>query len=111
MSIKIDAERYNTWNTQLLEQATSFANSASKASVFVVSAHRIISDILNHPEEFGLSHSSGSGGSQGSLGGNNVNNDNDSDDEAQEIWEDDIHLSSAAHRVFADRLLKVFDCR
>jgi len=74
----MDAERYNTWNTQLLEQATSFANSASKASVFVVSAHRIISDVLNHPEEFGLSNSSKSGGSQRSLGGNNVSDDDDS---------------------------------
>ncbi|KAF8799736.1 hypothetical protein BYT27DRAFT_7176126 [Phlegmacium glaucopus] len=109
--MNIDAERYNTWNTQLLEQATSFANSASKASVFVVSAHHIISDMLNHPEEFGLSNSSGSGGSQQSLGGDNINDDDDNDDEAQEIWEDDIHLSSAAHRVFADRLLKIFDCR
>ncbi|KAF8817252.1 hypothetical protein BYT27DRAFT_7247480 [Phlegmacium glaucopus] len=73
----IDAERYNTWNTHLLEQATSFANSASMASVFVVSAHRIISDILDHPEEFGLSNSSGSG--------NNLNDDDDNDDEGQ-IW-------------------------
>jgi hypothetical protein len=97
MSINMDAERYNTRNTQLLEQATSFANSASKGSVFVVSARRIISDILNHPEEFGLSNSSGSGGSQGSFGGNNVSGDNDSEDEAQEIWKDVIHLSSAAH--------------
>jgi hypothetical protein len=63
MFINIDAERYNTWNMQLLEQATSFTNSASKASVFVVSAHRVISDILNYPEEFGLSNFSGSGGS------------------------------------------------
>jgi lysophospholipase L1-like esterase len=31
-----------------------------------------------------------------------------SDEEADDMWEDDIHLSSAAHRAFADRLLKVF---
>ncbi|KAF8817286.1 hypothetical protein BYT27DRAFT_7317748 [Phlegmacium glaucopus] len=98
--MNIDAERYDTWNMQLLEQATSFANSASMASVFVVSAHRIISDILDHPEAFGLSNSSGSG--------NNLDDDND---EGQDIWEDYIHLSGAAHQVFADRLLKVFDGR
>jgi hypothetical protein len=85
MLINMDAERYNTWNMQLFEQATSFADSASKASVFVVSAHRIISDIPNYPEEFGLSNSSGSGGSQRLLGGNNVSDANDSNDEAQEI--------------------------
>lgn len=80
-----------------------FADSASKASVFVVSAYRIILDILDHPEEFGLSKFPGDGGSEESF-------DND-DDEAQDVWKDDIHLSTAAHRVFADRLLKVFECR
>jgi hypothetical protein len=75
-------------NMQLLEQTTSFAKSASKASVFVVSAHRIISDIFNHPEELGLSNSSGSGGSPcGVVGRQQVSDHNDSD----------IHLSSAAH--------------
>jgi hypothetical protein len=75
--------------------------------VFVVSAHKIISDMLDHPEEFGLSNFSGSGGSRGSSGGDTDDGD---DDQANEIWEDDIHLSGAAHRVFADRLLKLFDC-
>jgi hypothetical protein len=96
-------ERYDTWNEQLLEQATTFANSATQASVFVVSAHHIVSDILDHPEEFGLVNAAGEGGSEESL-------DHD-DDEAKDIWEDDIHLSSVAHSVFADRLLKVFECR
>jgi lysophospholipase L1-like esterase len=95
--MNIEAERYDTWNEQLLGQAATFAKSASKALVFVVSAHRIISDILDHPEKFGFSNCSRSG--------------DDDDDEAQDVWEDDIHLSSAAHQVFADRLLKVFDCR
>ena len=99
--MNIEAERYDTWSEQLLGQAATFAKSASKASVFVVSAHRIISDILDHPEKFGFSNCSGSG----ELGVD------DDDDEAQDVWEDDIHLSSAVHQVFADRLLKVFDCR
>jgi hypothetical protein len=67
--------------------------------------------MLDHPEEFGLSNFSGSGESQGSSSGDNDNDDDDDDDEAQDIWEDDIHLSGAAHGVFADRLLKLFDCR
>jgi hypothetical protein len=52
--MNIDSERYDTWNEQLLEQATTFADSASNASVFVVSAHRIISDLLDHPKDYGL---------------------------------------------------------
>src|ERR1700721_633721 len=39
--LNIEAERYDTWNEQLLVQAATFAKSASKASVFVVSALRI----------------------------------------------------------------------
>lgn len=98
--MNIDAERYDTWNEQLLEQATAFADSASKASVFVVSAHKIICDILDNPEEFELSNSSGDGGSEESL---------EDSDKAQDVWEDDIHLSSAVHQIFSDRLLKIFD--
>jgi hypothetical protein len=94
-----NAERYDTWNEQLLKHAATFADSATQASVFVVSAHRMISDILDHPENFGLSNPSADGGSEESF----------DDDEAPVIWDDNIHLSSAAHEVFAVRLLKVFD--
>jgi hypothetical protein len=97
MLIGIEAERYDTWNEQLLEQAMPFANSASKASVFVVSAHRIISDILDHPEKFGFSNSSGDRASDELFNG-----------EAQDVWEDDIHLPNAVHQVFTHRLLKTF---
>jgi len=99
MLMNIDAERYDTWNEQLLEQAETFANSASKTSVFVVSAHYIISDILDHPEQFGFSNSSRDEGLEEPF--------DDDDGEARDIWGDDIHLSSAAHRVFARRLLKL----
>lgn len=40
----------------LLEQATVFAKVDSKASVFVVSAHQIISEILDYPGIFGFSN-------------------------------------------------------
>jgi len=96
--MNIDAERYDAWNEQLLEQAETFANSASKASVLVVSAHHIISDILDHPGKFGFSNSSRDEGSEEPF--------DDDDGEARDIWGDEIHLSSAAHRVFASRLLK-----
>jgi hypothetical protein len=90
------AERYYNWNQHVLEQATSFASSATLASIFVVSAHRIISDILDQPEEYNLDNEKE--GSEESFG-----------DESNAIWKDDIHLSSAAHSVFAERILKVFD--
>jgi lysophospholipase L1-like esterase len=105
--MNIDAERYDTWNEQLLEQATAFAKSASKASVFVVSAHQIISDILDHPEKFGLLNSSRDGGPEESLD----SDDDDDQPQLKDVWEDDIHLSRAAHQVFADRLLKIFDAK
>jgi hypothetical protein len=100
--VNLSGESYDTWNEQLLEKATTFANSASKASVYVVSAHHIISDILDHPGAFGLSNRS--------RGRRPARSSNDGD-EAPAIWEDHIHLTSATHRVFADRLLKVFDCK
>jgi hypothetical protein len=98
----IDIDRYNTWNEELLVQAPEFAQSASKASVFVVSAHTIISDILDHPTDFGLSK-----GSEESEGSGDEETDDDDEDSGEEpaktpkIWEDDIHISSATHRVFA----------
>jgi hypothetical protein len=69
------------------------------------SAHRMISDILDHPEKFRLSNSSTDAGSEEFL------DTNDDFDELQDVWEDDIHLSRAVHEVFADRPAKIFDAR
>lgn len=88
----IDAERYETWNFELLQQAETFAKTASKASVFVVSSYSIISEILDHPAKYGLSDPDDA-----------VSDDSDDAAEAA-AWEDNIHLSEAAHQVFADRL-------
>ncbi|KAF8055450.1 hypothetical protein FPV67DRAFT_1542034 [Lyophyllum atratum] len=98
----IDAERYDTWNFQLLQQAETFAETASKASVFVVSSYRIISEILDHPAGYALMDCIEPEESDDAA--------SDTSDEAAEraIWEDDIHLSEAAHQVFADKLWGIF---
>lgn len=105
--MEIDSERYDTWNTELLSHASEFSKSASKASVFLVSAHRIISDILDKPTEFGFS--SDSGGSEESFDDDSDDDENEVQERAPKIWEDDIHISRTTHRLFAERLLKVFD--
>jgi len=145
----LDSEKFDTWNEKLLQQARMFAKVDSKASVFVVSAHKIVSEILNYPNNFGLSNpdeTEPSIASEGSSSGNSDDSttsessgskdlsnsssgeETDSEEsinsfasggpdpeessdfgEIPDIWQDDIHLSSDAHRVFADRLLRVFD--
>lgn len=108
VDLAIDDVRYTTWNEELLSQAKEFADGAAQASVFVASSYKIISDILDDPKAYGLR--------------DDIGDDTDSDDEEEEeqdrdsdqetteeekldaMWEDDIHLSAAAHRAFADRL-------
>ncbi|KAF8154985.1 SGNH hydrolase-type esterase domain-containing protein [Crassisporium funariophilum] len=98
----IDAERYDTWNFELLQQAETFAKTASKASVFVVSSNSIISEILDQPATYGLSDCIEQEDPDDAVS-------DDSDDAAEgAIWEDNIHLSEAAHQVFADRLWGIF---
>ncbi|KAF8068641.1 SGNH hydrolase-type esterase domain-containing protein [Lyophyllum atratum] len=99
----IDAERYDTWNFELLRQAEDFAKTASNASVFVVSSHSIISEILDHPARYGLLDCI----DQEEDADEAVSDDSDDAVEGA-IWEDDIHLSEAAHQVFADRLWGIF---
>ncbi|KAF9457592.1 hypothetical protein BDZ94DRAFT_1227626 [Collybia nuda] len=111
LDMDISAERYDTWNAELLAQATEFSNTASKASVFVVSAHRIISDILDKPVNFGFS--SDSEESEENSSEEPESGDEDEDEsrlqKARKIWEDDIHISRATHQLVGDRLLRIFD--
>ncbi|KAG6816010.1 hypothetical protein H0H93_008691 [Arthromyces matolae] len=106
--IEFDNERCLTWNTELVEQAKAFAESASKASISVVSSHAVISEILDDPERYGLSDSVGKD-DDGIV--DEDNEDDDEDDSGQEphaMWEDELHLSYAGHEKFAERLWHIF---
>jgi hypothetical protein len=100
---------YTTWNadSELLRQAKEFATDASKASIFVVSSYAIISDILDDPETYKLSDCiedevSNPGNEDGDE------ESGDSDDSQKAMWVDDIHLSTAGHRAFANKLWAIF---
>lgn len=97
LMVDIDAEKYTRWNEILFLYAKEFASSTD-ASVCVVSAHRIISEILDNPEEFGLFDS-----------GRQSQKMPSTDDLGEDMWEDHLHLSGAAHIVFGGKLLRVFD--
>ncbi|KAG6847374.1 hypothetical protein H0H93_008565 [Arthromyces matolae] len=107
--IEFDNERCLTWNTELVEQAKAFAESASKASISVVSSHAVISQMLDDPERYGLSDSVEKDVDE------NVDEDDeddeykdDSDQEPKAMWEDELHLSYAGHEKFAERLWHIF---
>lgn len=76
----------------------------------MVSSYHIITDFLDHLEAHGLqdsieeldTDSKSSANDSGSL-------ENDDDPESKKkvpvaMWEDDVHLSKAANKAFADRL-------
>ena len=104
----IDDERYTTWNTELLRQAKYFATAASKASIFVVSSYTIISDILDDPETYGLSDCIEEENSNSENEDGDEDEDNIDDDSPKAMWVDDIHLSTAGHRVLSNRLWTIF---
>ncbi|EAU88978.2 hypothetical protein CC1G_10674 [Coprinopsis cinerea okayama7 len=54
VDVGMDDERYIAWNEAFLSQAKEFAETAANASTYVVSAYRIIGDILDNPEAHGL---------------------------------------------------------
>jgi phospholipase/lecithinase/hemolysin len=101
------------WNDALLSCAKSFAESAPDAAILVFSSRRIITEILDDPQEFGLFNNSGIepplsrsstgysfvdqligriGGSW-SIPSNSNSNIN--------ICEDNLHLSREVHTILA----------
>ncbi|KAK0190521.1 hypothetical protein F5146DRAFT_929368 [Armillaria mellea] len=75
-----------TWSDLLRARPSEFATSTSQATVFVFSSHKLLSDVLGDPLEYDFG-------------------ENHPDDEGGAIWEDDLHLTPAAHMILADRLL------
>ena len=68
-----------------MTRAKSFTSEYKHVSFFLFSSYRVLSSILDNPEEYGFQE----------------------DDVSQEgggIWADDLHLTSEAHAILAERL-------
>lgn len=79
-------ERVKVWNELLLLQAGDFGTNSSEATVLIFSAHQILSEVLENPEDFEFG-------------------EDDPTTEGGAIWEDDLHLASEVHDILAERLV------
>ncbi|RPD74508.1 hypothetical protein L226DRAFT_582184 [Lentinus tigrinus ALCF2SS1-7] len=81
--------RVEVWNESLRTRVAEFAESSSRASVFLYSTHKTLTEVLDDPEEFGYTVE-------------------DVTDEGGGIWLDDIHATSSVHKILAERFAKTF---
>jgi lysophospholipase L1-like esterase len=79
-------ERVETWNELLRSQAKDFAEGSEKATIFVFSSHRVLTEVLDEPLDFDFV-------------------EEDPETEGGNIWTDDLHLTPAVHAILAERLL------
>ncbi|KAL1688376.1 hypothetical protein GGG16DRAFT_116112 [Schizophyllum commune] len=81
--------RVNAWNDSLRSKVAGWAESTAgtRAKTYLCSSHEAITSVLNNPEKYGFSKE-------------------DVAQEGGEIWLDDLHLTSAVHRILAERLVK-----
>ncbi len=61
-------DRIETWNDLLRARASEFAMSSPQVTVFVLSSHKVLTDVLDDPLEYDF-------------------DENDPDDEGGAIWE------------------------
>ncbi|KAI5832105.1 hypothetical protein K523DRAFT_414445 [Schizophyllum commune Tattone D] len=78
--------RVNAWNDHLRAKVTEWT-SETQAKTTLFSSHEVISDILGEPDKHGFTKE-------------------DVAKEGGEIWVDDLHLSSAVHRILAERFVE-----
>lgn len=81
--------RYTTWNTLLRHRAEAFAADSPQASLFLFSSYKVVTSILDDPEEYDFSE--------------------DDVDDVGAIWLDELHLSSEVHQVIAEELVEAFE--
>ena len=79
-------ERVHAWNELLIGQANDFAKGSDKATVFVFSSHRVLTEVLGKPVDFDFA-------------------EEDAETECAGIWADDLHVTPAVHAILAERLL------
>ncbi|TBU21927.1 hypothetical protein BD311DRAFT_771330 [Dichomitus squalens] len=80
-------DRVETWNETLQTQTTEFGLSSTEATVFLSSAHQVLTDVLDDPLEYEFS-------------------EGDPADEGGGIWVDELHLTSEVHDILAEQLLR-----
>ena len=80
-------ERVEAWNALLRNQAKDFARGGEQATVFLFSSHQVLAEVLDEPLDFDFAED------DPEIGGGG-------------IWIDDLHLASAVHAIFAERLLE-----
>ena len=79
-------ERVETWNGLLRSHAEEFAKGSEKATVFVFSSHRVLTEVLDEPLDFDFT-------------------EGDPETDGAGIWKDDLHLTPAVHAILAELLL------
>ena len=80
------AEVVKKWNEHLHSCCKAFAESTPQASVATFSAHAVISDILDNPEEYDFT-------------GDDVM------EEGRNIWSDELHFTAEVHNVLAEKII------
>lgn len=79
------AGRYERWNELLLSNAEELASSSENATILLFSSHRLLSEILNGPSDYGF-------------------DEDDVIEAGEKIWEDQLHLTSDVHEILAQQL-------
>jgi phospholipase/lecithinase/hemolysin len=77
--------RYTTWNELLHYHVKNFASDSGNVSVFLFSAHQVVSAVLDDPEEFGFA-------------------EDDVSEQGGAIWMDEMHMTSEVHAIIAERI-------
>ncbi len=78
--------RVDSWNEQLHAQVSEFTRETPQATVFFFSVHTTINKILENPEEYDFL-------------------EDDVADEGGAIWMDNLHITTAVHKILAEQLL------
>lgn len=78
-------ERVKAWNDLLQAQAIEFGNNSKEATVFLFSAHQVLTEVLEDPSDFDFS-------------------EDDPITEGGGIWKDDLHLTTEVHNILGERL-------
>ena len=78
-------ENVTAWNKLLHARAAEFRESTSEASVVLFSSHKMLSRLLDDPEEYDFC-------------------EDDTADEGGRIWKDELHLTLEVHDIFAEEI-------
>lgn len=83
-------ETCDTWNDLLSSYINTFAAETSQATVLLLSAHAVLTEVIDDFVEFNFSES-------------------DIEEAGGDIWLDEIHLTSAVHSIVAEHLQRALE--